>query len=217
VINIELKGELAASVKCSKINDQMAQNYYYLRFLNKKIAVFTFVENDGLYMFNAETQQSQKSDVVDLVDLLSMQTVKYLINPDNLFIPSNYLISPFNNTEKFIKQEFFLTDHQQRIKSEIIDSLDKKEFKMFCISANAGTGKTLLIYEIARSLMQSGKAPLIVHSGILNDGHLTLQNFGLDIIPIRNLHGNSVDKHISADKILLIMMRHRDYMNIKYH
>ena len=76
---------------------------------------------------------------------------------------------------------------------------------MFCVSANAGTGKTLLIYEIARDLIQANKNPLIVHSGILNNGHLKLQNYGWNILSIRSLNKSSVDNLINVDKTLLII------------
>jgi len=44
---------------------------------------------------------------MELIECLLHQKVNYDINPNDLFVPSNYLISPFNNTDKFINGEFF--------------------------------------------------------------------------------------------------------------
>ena len=205
IINIELKGALEKEEVYQKVNDQMVENYYYLKFLSKKIIIFTYVENDGFYRYNAENQKSEKAYPMELIECLLHQKVNYTINPTDLFVPSNYLISPFNNTDKFINGEFFLTDHQRNIKNEIMTYLAKNEFKIFCISANAGTGKTLLLYDIARSFIQDSKTPLIIHSGILNSGHDRLKDCGWNIIPISDLRKNSVGRLIN-DSISVVII-----------
>jgi len=205
IINIELKGVLDDSTKQQKITRQMLQNYYYLKFLNKEILIFTYVEDDGLYMLNLEAEKAQKTNVTELIAYLSQNKVNYDMHPDNLFVPSNYLISPFNNTEKFINQEFFLTDHQQRIKNEILRCLNKNEFRVFCISANAGTGKTLLTYEIARSLTNSKNAVLIIHTGKLNSGHEALQKYGWNISSINRVKKDMITTLINSDTSLVVV------------
>jgi len=83
--------------------------------------------------------------------------------------------------------------------------LAKSEFKIFCISANAGTGKTLFLYDIARCFIQDNKTPLIIHSGVLNSGHGKLKNYDWNIIPIRDLHKKSVDKLIDDSVPVIIV------------
>jgi hypothetical protein len=104
VINIELKGPLDYDIKAKKITEQMIQNYYYLKFLSKKILIFTYVEDDGLYQYNEIKFQSKKVEINNLLKNLENQKVNYNINLDNIFIPSNYLISPFNNTLVFLNR-----------------------------------------------------------------------------------------------------------------
>ena len=72
--------------------------------------------------------------------------------------------------------EYFLTTGQQKVKDEIYDELANTPFMYFSISANAGTGKTLLMYDIAKDMIQAGKKIAIIHCGILNDGHLKLRD-----------------------------------------
>lgn len=87
------------------------------------------------------------------------------------------MISPFNSTDKFINNEYFLASGQQNIKEEIIEELNNNPFMFFCISANVGTGKTLLMYDIAKHFQETGKTPLVIHCGKLNDGHKNLNAY----------------------------------------
>lgn len=56
---------------------------------------------------------------------------------------------------------------------------------------SAGTGKTLLAYDIVKEYKQT-KNPLIVHCGYLNEGHQTLIRDGWNIVPIRDLRRRNV-------------------------
>lgn len=176
IINIELKSELNAEVKEEKVLKQMRVNYYYLKFLNREIKIFSFVKNDGFYEYDIKHDSMRNVEPKIIAELLINQNIDYSADPNEMFIPSNYLISPFNSTEKFINNEYFLTNGQQKIKDEIKKELSKNPFMFFCIPANAGTGKTLLMYDIAKELITLEKNVLIIHCGKLNDGHYTLIN-----------------------------------------
>lgn len=196
VINIELKSQLSEDIKIKKITDQMHKNYYYLKFLGKEVCIYTFVEDGGLYKYNIDTDKCELAEVKELVEELSDQTSNSNLNPDDLFVPSNYLISPFNNTEKFINDEYFLTDNQQNIKKEVMDVISKSEIKFFCISANAGTGKTLMLYDVAKTIYAEYEktSTLIFHCGKLNAGHGKLKIcYGWDIHRIADVKESTVE------------------------
>ncbi|MCL2202653.1 MAG: DUF2075 domain-containing protein [Defluviitaleaceae bacterium] len=201
VINIELKSEL----NIEKITKQMIQNNYYFSFLGFNVVIYTFVSGDGVYVFDAATKQPVKIDVSNLIDCLDAQIVDYTINPDKLFIPMNYLASPFNNTVAFLRDEYFLTSHQQKIKSEFMANFNSKKQFITCISANAGTGKTLLIYDIAKTIMCMNKKPLIIHSGTLNQGQEILQGNNWAICPIKSVKDDTIDIIISPEIDLVIL------------
>ena len=191
ILNIEVKSELKIANKELKILKQMRENYYYLKFLGKPIFICTYVENDGFYQYDDVNDSVMKIRAEIVANSLKEQTVDYSIDPDKAFIPSNYLISPFNSTEKFIAGEYFLTSAQQKIKDEIKSELGLCPFMFFCISANAGTGKTLLMYDIAKEQIAAGKKIRIIHCGILNNGHQKLQNeYVWDIESIRAIPSN---------------------------
>ena len=63
--------------------------------------------------------------------------------------------------------------------------------KIFSISGAAGTGKTLLTYDIAKKLQSIGKRVTIIHCAQLNDGIYELIKNGWDIKTIKNYVLNS--------------------------
>lgn len=209
VINIELKSNLTEDIKIQKITKQMEKNYYYLKFLHRKILIYTFVEGDGIYKYNPENIKAEKIESNELIEALVNQKVDLYINPDDLFIPSNYLVSPFNKTESFLKNEYFLTDQQSNIKKGIIDNINHKKYKIYCISANAGTGKTLLLYDIAKTLYSQGKQVAIIHCGLLNTGQEKLIRKEFKIYPIKVVKNEFIENVFSKMDMVLVDEAHR--------
>ncbi|HHR6132362.1 TPA: hypothetical protein ACS72K_004031, partial [Providencia alcalifaciens] len=110
IVNIELKRECTEE----KIKTQLIQNRYYLKFLNEKIFNFTYeLSTDSLYFL--------KDDNLNVVDFKFMQGIllgqilSEIKNINSLFNPSNYLVSPFNSTDKFLDGQYFLTGQQSNI------------------------------------------------------------------------------------------------------
>lgn len=205
VLNIEIKSELKAANKLTKILNQMKKNHYYLQFLNRPLYIYTYVENDGFYMYDHASDSVIQVDGQAVAEQMQRHTVNYSIDPDREFIPSNYLISPFNSTDKFIDGAYFLTTAQQRIKEEIFTELSASPFMCFSISANAGTGKTLLLYDIAKSIIKDGGNITIIHCGILNDGHSRLiETYNWNIRAIKAVNIMTVDAILNSCSMLFV-------------
>ena len=192
VINVELKSE---AISNEEILKQLERNYYYLSFLKKEIHCYTFVTEDSmdeLYYFDKNTKTINSVDISNLIDNLRKIADFNEINIDELFDPSNYLISPFNKTAEFLKGEYFLTKQQEQIKNTILKKIDENcQNKIFSISGAAGTGKTLLTYDISKTLQSIGKKVTIVHCAQANSGIYELRRNGWDIKTIRNYVPNS--------------------------
>ncbi|MGX2985894.1 DNA/RNA helicase domain-containing protein, partial [Ursidibacter sp. B-7004-1] len=65
-----------------------------------------------------------------------------------------------------------------------------KEPIFISLTGSAGTGKTLLTYDIAYEISKNGKKPLIIHCGKLNKGHETLKSKGWKIVEIKSVNKN---------------------------
>ena len=185
IVNIELKSR---EVEEEKIKKQLEKNRYYLSHMEKKIISFTYVKTGDAgivytYDENSGLIQVQISDIISAIGRAVPCVTEKI---EELFRAKDYLISPINTPEKFILEQYYLTDHQEEIKVKIINSINSGEHKMWGIQGGAGTGKTLLLYDIARDLSYRYKV-CIIHCGILSQGHEELNKtmYNIDIISVR--------------------------------
>ncbi|WP_176671043.1 DNA/RNA helicase domain-containing protein [Mannheimia granulomatis] len=188
-INIELKSELDVG----KIKKQLFRNRFYLNSIENDFFYFTFVYEYGKYTFYELNGDDLKQVTLDRVsEVISSQEENDVQNIDQYFSPSRYLVSPFNSVDKFLNSEYFLTQNQEEIKKEIsnIIGLDNKEPIFISLTGAAGTGKTLLTYDIAYEIVKDGKKALIIHCGKLNKGHETLKSKGWEIIEVKSINNN---------------------------
>lgn len=192
IINIEIKRTSTEE----RIKKQLIKNKYYLSFLKKDIYNFTYISDTKILYSLDDKDELYTSSLVNLNTILKKQKVKQINDLDSLFKPSDYLVSPFNSTEEFIRSKYFLTSHQEKIKSDILDIITTKKNKFISLKGKAGTGKTLLTYDIAKDLISNGKKTLIVHCGILNEGHLKLkEEFGWEILPAKSIFSINFSKY----------------------
>ena len=119
IVNIELKGKLNEKDKLDIIKTQMKKQYYYLKFLEKPLKIYTYIEDEGFYFYNIEDGVVEFVQQQIVIDTLVKQTVNFDLDPDVCFKPSNYFVSPFNKVERFMLDEYFLTPDQAKKKKEI--------------------------------------------------------------------------------------------------
>lgn len=170
-VNIELKTEADEA----KILRQLSRNRYYLNFLNRDILYFTYVSGENkLYRLVDGKDRITEVDFQELTTVLQADHADRSTAIDTLFNPSDYLVSPFNSTDRFVASEYFLTEQQEEIKKKILTWFDSKGSDFVSVTGAAGTGKTLLIYDIAKELLQQQHRVLIIHCGNLNQGQQQL-------------------------------------------
>lgn len=182
-INIELKSDNLEE----KMKKQLIRKKHYLNFLELNTYHYIYSsESSCLYKLN-EQNALIETTFIELLGLLKEQLVndKSKNEIEKLFNVSNYLISPFNSTERFLDSSYFLTNHQQLIKNEIFKNINNSNL-FFMIEGSAGTGKTLLVYDFVKNCKENKMKVLVIHCGQLNAGHIKLRNnYGWEICPIK--------------------------------
>ncbi len=206
IVNIEIKNNSTRD----KILKQLKRNQYYLSFLKKDLFCFSYISNEKI-LYYLDNDNLKEADFNLLIEKLNLQEVVDIENIDNFFDPANYLVSPFNTTDKFIEDKYFLTHQQEEIKFQILKTIkDKTKANFIAITGSAGTGKTLLTYDIAKTVRSEGKKVLIIHCGILNDGQEKLKGmYNWEIIPIKSY----TSKELSEFDLIIIDEAQRIYAN----
>lgn len=183
IVNIEIKSKSTEE----KIKLQLQKNKYYLNFLGKKIHPFTFISSTQNIFYLGDDDILYTATPNQLLETLRNQQLCRTSDPAELFDPSDYLVSPFNSTDKFLSKSYFLTLQQEKVKATIFDTIGKtKASKFYSISGSAGTGKTLLTYDLIRDFNAEGNKTLIIHCGSLNEGHEILRSQGWTIVAIKD-------------------------------
>ena len=149
IINIELKSEVVSEFAIKK---QLMQNRYYLSMLEKPIYSYTYISsNDRLVrLSNTDKIVDTKWDV--LVDNLSRQGGVYDGDIEALFKEDKYIISPLTDPDRFLRKDYFLTSQQKDIENKILLHIKDNQYSVQGFSGSPGTGKSLLLYDIAMKL-----------------------------------------------------------------
>lgn len=174
IINIELKTQSTPE----KIRKQQEKNKYYLSFLEQETYIYTYVTDENkLYKLSTDREEDcllEEASFTELCNKLSNQEITELSNIDGLFNPSDYLVSPFNTPDKFMEGNYFLTIQQEQIYKSIQKDLADPALNLITLTGDAGTGKTLLTYHLAKEAMKEGQSVLVLHCAQLNEGQIRL-------------------------------------------
>ena len=187
VVNIELKSQADEE----KIIRQLVQNKYYLKTLCRPLALFTFVRDQQCFYMLSEQDTLVPIDKIVVYNSIVGQIDCYDGNAEDLFRVSDYLISPMNTPDRFLRGEYFLSSHQEKIRKQIIDEAVCKRNQYFGITGDPGTGKTLLLYDLAVNLSILGKC-CVIHCGIMPDGLAELNNSltNVDIVAAKRINSS---------------------------
>lgn len=207
-LNIELK---STDVPREKILDQLLKNRHYLKHLGKRQSLFTII-TDSMTCYKLSVDEELTSvEFTEVVSVIQKFTGDYLSHIDDMFNASHYLVSPLNTPEKFIQGEYFLTQNQEQIKRALLSGIDKATSdEYYHLTGKPGTGKTLLLYDIAKTLSKSGKT-IIIHCGKLSSGQITIkeQLENLDIVSAKEMKNE--DFSLEEYSFILVDETHRIY------
>lgn len=161
VINVELK---SAAVEEEQIKKQLTQNRYYLSTLGLNIRSYTYISSEDRLIRLTGGGNIIEEKWSTLCEDLEKQGYCYRGHIEELFKEERYIISPLADPERFLRKEYFLTSQQRDIQRKILKRIEAGPhcYQGFC--GLPGTGKTLLLYDIAMNLSQKQKVA-VFHCG----------------------------------------------------
>ena len=161
IINIELK---SGAVSEEAIQKQLIQNRYYLSALGKPIQSYTYISSQNRLMRLTNHDHVIEASRNQLCAALQKEGKDYSDDIENLFRAEWYLFSPLTEPNRFLNKEYFLTAQQRDIKPQILKKIREEQTGYFSFSGLPGTGKTLLLYDIAMKLSNRQQV-CIIHCG----------------------------------------------------
>ena len=161
-INIELKSKTKADEEVKK---QLLTNKYYLTSLDRDLLLFAYDSSTGNCNFLSESEELIQCDINDIVNGLRMVSENYEENIEEIFNAAKFIVSPTVDLKRFIDDNYCLTDAQLTCKDRFINSFKISESSYYAITGEAGTGKTLLLYDIIKKLCNRKFNILLVHCG----------------------------------------------------
>lgn len=218
ILNIELKSQ---PVELYRISDQLVKNRHYFKHITSNIYSYTYISSTNeLYTLDSKGI-FKKVKLSKLKDALFIFDDYIDDNIELLFKARDFLISPINTPLKFINNEYFLTLQQEEHKKRILKDIENRVgYKFINIKGGAGTGKTLLIFDLAKELANKGNT-CIVHCGKVtnrhNDMNKLLQDkfkYKLLIIGINELTNKDLPKVLKDYTYILIDETQKTYSNI---
>ena len=200
IINIELKTyyDKQTSQKTKpnidKIHKQLVNHYNKLSHLKDYKMHFYSYETTEKKLRYLDADMSIKTvNIMDLISCLAniAKEEAYTDDIENLFTRAMLLVSPLTKPDRFLKGEYVLTKSQENIQRSIDDIIftkDKKQlldtYVYICVEGEAGTGKTLLLYDTAIKYSKSNIKCSIIHCGIEGVGHSCINTQTNDFINV---------------------------------
>lgn len=158
IVNIELK---SGAVSDEMIKKQLIQNRYYLSVLTRPIYSYTYISSENRLVRLTNHDHIVAADWESLCDILGRDSRDYQGDIEELFKAEYYLISPLTDPVKFLNKEYFLTSQQRDIRRQILRKVRAEHSGYFLFTGLPGTGKTLLLYDIAMGLSDRRKVCMI--------------------------------------------------------
>lgn len=161
IVNIELKSGMVSD---EAVRRQLIQNRYYLSVLGKPILSYTYISSEDRLVRLTNHDHIVEGNWGELCGALEREGQDYEGDIEELFQAELYLISPLTEPERFLRKEYFLTSQQRDIERQILKRIRGEQEGYFWFSGLPGTGKTLLLYDIAMKLSVRQRA-CIIHCG----------------------------------------------------
>lgn len=163
IINIELK---STQIPEDRILRQLKRHSYLLSSISTdmEVSLYTFVsEAEILYKFNEETEELLQITFEQLFGDIPCDYIEY--NYLESLVDTSFIISPYSEPDRFFKNQYFLNNEQEQAKKKLIESSKR----YVGLKGAAGTGKSLILFDVAKELSNSGKKVLFIFCSAIYD------------------------------------------------
>ncbi|MBO4748965.1 MAG: DUF2075 domain-containing protein [Lachnospiraceae bacterium] len=187
IVNLELKSQ---KISDEEIYAQLEKNRRYLGPVGSKIYSYTLVKTgDFVTLYQYTKSGLRKASIAKLAQQLGQMKNCLEEGIEKLFSPRNYLVSPFNDCARYVSGRYFLTDQQGGFQRKILKGIHEGK-RIWSIAGGPGTGKSLLLYDLAKKLSEEGNV-CVIHAAQLSEGHRYLnERMKFSVISAEDLREN---------------------------
>lgn len=161
VLNIELK---SGEVTDEKVRNQLLLNRQYLALLGKTMHSYTYISSQNRLVRLTKSERLAEASWEELAEVLSDVAECYSGEIERLFAEDRFLISPLTDPDRFLRRDYFLTSQQRDIRANLLAKMQKEHVIFQGFTGFPGTGKTLLLYDLAMQLSQKDRV-CVLHFG----------------------------------------------------
>ncbi len=187
IVNLELKSQ---KISDEEIYAQLEKNRRYLGPVGSRIYSYTLVKTgDTVTLYQYTKNGLRRAKIAKLAQQLGQMKNCMEEGIERLFSPRNYLVSPFNDCARYVSGRYFLTDQQGGFQRKVLKGIREGK-RIWSIAGGPGTGKSLLLYDLARNLSNELNV-LVIHAAQLSEGHRFLdERMKFKIISAEDLREN---------------------------
>ncbi|WP_086315297.1 hypothetical protein A5821_002743 [Enterococcus sp. 7F3_DIV0205] len=203
IVNIELKHDLPSG-SYEEINDQLIRHRYLLSILEKRTVLCTFINSLNKLLLLKEDNTLVE---VSFESLANMIPYDYILKNEleNINL-SSLIISPYSQPAQFANHQYFLTDEQKEVRKDI---LTNNQYNKFGLIGGPGTGKSMVIIDLAKEYQRLGRKVLVIFCASLPNSNEISTALDLNILSIKNITENVLNAH----NIILVDEAQRLYKN----
>lgn len=195
ILNIELKSKM---IPLEEIQDQLIRHNYLLGCLpgNKNNILYTFISSQKK-LYRLKDEKLIESNFEELFNSISED---YYEENDLLHLKSeDYIISPYSDIDRYLNTRYFLNSEQKKIVNEITSDASKGHVM---IKGGAGTGKSLVLFDLANKLIDKGNTVLLIFCSPLSNYYEINRKVKFKFTDILNINFEKSD-FLNYDYILL--------------
>ena len=184
-VNIELKSQ---SISPDKIKKQLVRNRYYLTSACRHVDLYTVILEEKKVYKLTEDDEIVSSNLNALTTDITKIANPMTEGIERIFSASKFIMSPISEPKKFLEGFYALNSQQEEVKSRIITTINERtaDSNLIGVKGQPGTGKSLLLYDIAQKLARETEV-LVIHCAIMSSDHENLEIDNVDIIPVKDI------------------------------